>query len=338
MKIPAQLPPVRLPTEYEVPTQRIEDQCIILYGPPGIGKSTFFSDAPDHLFLSTESGLRNLRRREVAVRNWLELLAVYQTLRQQVQAGQCPYRVIILDTADRAYTMAEDYLASAEGAEFVDDKDSANLNFGRGPVRAARIFHDTMQLFKNLRRTFSMVFHSDKRKLREEDEGYKLTPNVPDKVAHLLTALADLILYADYREIVGQDQKVHTQRMIRTVGSPRVVAKDRTERLPPLFEMRKKTGFRDFLALWEKGGAADEGPAEKPAELAPPPSQPPTATVGPVPNDDRLPHLPSASERAAVKLAPARPMAPPRTGPGTQGPPRTAEEAHARVQRAATGR
>lgn len=321
------MPSIALPTEYRDPTPYLEDQCTILYGPPGIGKSSFFLDSPDHLYISTEDGLRNFRRREIRVRNWLELVAVYQTLVAQIKAKTCPYRFLILDTGDRGYLMSEDYLTIADKVPFIDEVAGG---YGKGYSRSGRIFVDLMQQFKLLRKGFSMIFHSEKRKLnpKERDSDLKVVPNVPERVAHQLLAMADMILYADFVSVQDETGRPRSARMIRTVGNEFLVAKDRTNRLPPTFEMLQGRSFRDFMGLWVKGAPVTPPTSEAPS----PPVASTTVTAPPV----STPEAPRAS--AAIgghprpSAAPAAPTPPPPAGNGKPGQaPQTGAEAKARV-------
>ena len=72
---------------------------VVLYGPEGIGKSTFVSQFPDPVFIDTEGGTKRLNvRRLPAPTSW-------QMLTEEVAAaaaGQVDCQTLVLDTADGA--------------------------------------------------------------------------------------------------------------------------------------------------------------------------------------------------------------------------------------------
>ena len=54
---------------------------IVIYGPEGIGKSTFASQFPDPLFIDTEGGTSNLDIRRIKCnKSWNELIAIVKEI------------------------------------------------------------------------------------------------------------------------------------------------------------------------------------------------------------------------------------------------------------------
>ena len=92
-----------------LPTQRSEvddhwfSQKTGVIGPPGIGKSEFFSHGDKTLYIQTEAGLNHLRVMKVPVRSWDDFREVYTQL---LQASPFPYDTIVIDTIDKFVDLA----------------------------------------------------------------------------------------------------------------------------------------------------------------------------------------------------------------------------------------
>ena len=71
-------------------------QRVVVYGPEGIGKSTFASRFPDPLFLDIEDGTGHLDvKRITGINSWSMLLSIVQQVRQEK-----PCKTLVIDTAD----------------------------------------------------------------------------------------------------------------------------------------------------------------------------------------------------------------------------------------------
>jgi hypothetical protein len=82
-------------------------QKICVYGPEGIGKTTFASQAPDPLFIDLENGSLHLNvKRTQRPQNWAALL----TAVAEVQKDPTLCRTLVIDTADWAEQMCIDYI------------------------------------------------------------------------------------------------------------------------------------------------------------------------------------------------------------------------------------
>ena len=72
---------------------------VVLYGPEGIGKSSFAAKFPQPVFIDTEGGTKRLNvARLPAPTSWAMLLDEVS----EVRKGNVPCRTLVIDTADWA--------------------------------------------------------------------------------------------------------------------------------------------------------------------------------------------------------------------------------------------
>lgn len=100
-------------------TAGVQDSPVktVLYGPEGIGKSTFASHFPDPVFIDTEGGTKRLNiKRLPQPTSWAMLLDEVA----EVRRGNIPCGTLVIDTADWAERLAIDAVcakAKVDGLE-----------------------------------------------------------------------------------------------------------------------------------------------------------------------------------------------------------------------------
>ncbi len=82
---------------------------VVLYGPPGSGKTTMGATFPDALFLSAESGLLSIRDRDIdvwTIETWEDLEEAFQFLKTQNHA----YKSVVLDSLTEMQKKLHDHI------------------------------------------------------------------------------------------------------------------------------------------------------------------------------------------------------------------------------------
>lgn len=103
---------------------------VVVYGPPGVGKSTFAAGAPSPIFLALEDGLGTLDVPVLAgptgrITSWPELGEALDVAEQQI------YRTLVIDSI----TSAQDLLFGQVARE-ANEKSIADVPYGKGYPRA----------------------------------------------------------------------------------------------------------------------------------------------------------------------------------------------------------
>lgn len=232
--------------------QRALKCCV--YGPEGIGKSTFASMFPDPLFIDTEGSTSELDvARLPAPTSWQMLLSEVDYVKQNK-----PCKTLVIDTADWAEKLCIKSICDAKHWSGIED-----AGYGKGYVYLAEEFGKLLNSLSDVIDTGINVVitaHAKISKFEQPDEmgSYdRWELKMEKKTSPLLKEWADMVLFANYKTYsvaTGQDGKKHKaqggQRVMHTAHHPCWDAKNRQglpEELPfayssiaYLFETTKK--------------------------------------------------------------------------------------------------
>lgn len=186
--------------KYDITSGKIPHaRKVLVYGPEGVGKSTFASKFPDPLFIDTEGSTRNLNvRRMPNPTSWLMLLDEVTTVAQEKSC-----KTLIIDTLDWAERMCSWDLCQSKGWQGIED-----AGYGKGYTYLAERFG---QLFNRLEDVIQVginvvvTAHAKITKFEQPDEmgtydRWEL--KLEKKTAPMAKEWADMILFANYQTIV----------------------------------------------------------------------------------------------------------------------------------------
>lgn len=183
---------------------------VVIYGPEGIGKSTFASKFPDPVFIDTEGSTKDM---DVAR---FEKASSWQMLTDQIRyvrstPGVC--KTLVIDTADWAEQMCVEDLCARNGKKGIED-----FGYGNGYVYAKEEFGRFLNLLSEVVDAGINVVitaHSQIRKFEQPDElgaydryELKLGKKTQSQTSPLLKEWADMVLFANYKTLaVSVDDK-----------------------------------------------------------------------------------------------------------------------------------
>lgn len=220
----------------------IKPQKVVIYGPEGIGKSTFAAQFPKPLFIDTEGSTSHL---EV---DRLPRPTSWQILRQYIKdlkGDTMGYHTLVIDTADWAERLCEEAICQSNGKVGIED-----FGYGKGYTYVKEEFGRLLDSLSNLidaGMNVVLTAHSIIRKfeLPEETGAYdryelKLGQKAGNQCAALAKEWADMVLFVNYKEIVitTKDNKKKVsggKRVMYTAHNPCWDAKNRhglAEELP----------------------------------------------------------------------------------------------------------
>lgn len=219
----------------------------VLYGPEGIGKTSFAAKAPNPLFIDTEGSTTRLNvRRLPAPQSWAMVLEQVQWVIYNPQVCN----TLVVDTADWAQRLCTDAVCARLKLGGIED-----LGYGKGYSYVYEDFGRLLNLLDQvIDRGINVIVtaHAAMRKFEQPDEmgsydrwELKLNNSQKCSIANMVKEWADMVLFANYETIVVKNENKKGkaqggQRVMYTVHHPCWDAKNRfdlPEKLP--FEYEK---------------------------------------------------------------------------------------------------
>lgn len=214
--------------------KRARAQKVVIYGPEGIGKTTFASQFPGAVFIDTEGSTDNM---DVSR---LDKPSSYTMLKNEiawVKANPTCCKTLIIDTIDWAESLIVDDICALHQKKGIED-----FGYGNGYVyikeELGRFLNSLSELV-DLGINIVLTAHAQIRKFEQPDEmgsydrwELKLGKKTSSQTAPLVKEWADMVLFANYKTIVmttDNKKKKATggQRMLYTQHHPAWDAKNR---------------------------------------------------------------------------------------------------------------
>lgn len=182
----------------------------VLYGPEGIGKSTFAAQFPDPVFIDTEDSTKELDvARFDKPTSWEMLL---QEVRY-VLANQGLCKTLVIDTAD----WAEKLCIKAVCAQY-QKSGIESFDYGKGYTFVYEAFGELLNLLTDAARNgvhVVMTAHAATKRREQPDEfgtydcwGLKLIDSPKCSIANMVKEWADIVLFANFKVmVVAADDK-----------------------------------------------------------------------------------------------------------------------------------
>ena len=281
----------------------------LVYGVPGIGKTTFASKFPAPLFLDIEGSSEQLDNDDIirvdpTPATYRELLSVIDQLQNDPQG----FKTLVIDTADWLEGMIIRQICQDEKISGIE---KYGKGFGKGWVKVCETWAELLDKLDRLRKSKGMnilfVAHSQVKRFEPaDDEAYdRYTLCQKDKTAELLKNWADLVLFAKHDIIVTENESGKTKavsngkRSMYTTFTPCWDAKNR-------FNLPEKLPFAidGIRHIFKTPAVITESIPVPPAESAPAepakPAEPPKPPVDPV--SDLVPPRQNSIDPEQVKL------------------------------------
>lgn len=199
--------------------------------------STFGASAPNAIFVQTEDGLGEINCRKFPLANSIsEVIAELTALRDEPH----DFQTVVIDSADWLERLIFDEVCREFGVRSIEKADGG---YGKGYTHALTHWRKVINLLQELRDKRGMmiilVAHAKVERFEDpENAAYdRYTPRLHKHAASLIAEWVDAVLFANKKFRVakdGNDRAVATpigadggERIIRTVGSPACIAKNR---------------------------------------------------------------------------------------------------------------
>ena len=298
--------------------KRARAQKVVVYGPEGIGKSTFAAQFPETLFIDTEGSTDNM---DVSR---LDKPSSYTMLKNEiawVKANPTVCKTLVIDTIDWAESLVIADVCAQHGKKGIED-----FGWGNGYTytkeEMGRLLNQLGELV-DLGINVVLTAHAQMRKFEQPDEmgsydrwELKLGKKTSSQTAPLVKEWADMVLFANYKTVVmtadnGKKKATGGQRVLYTQHHPAWDAKNR-HGLPEgmTFDYAGIAHIFNQATVQPQPTPQPQPqqPVPEPAPQAPAQEQTPTAEPAPEaqPQAQETPQQPSQAPESLTQPAPER--------------------------------
>lgn len=256
---------------------------VVIYGPEGIGKSTYAAQFPEPVFIDTEGSTKDMDvSRFEKPSSWTMLLEQIRYVK--MNASVC--KTLVIDTADWAEQMCVADLCARYGKKGIED-----FGYGTGYVYAREEFGRFLNSLEEVVEAGIHVVvtaHAHLKKFEQPDElgaydrwELKLGKKTSSQTAPLLKEWADMVLFANYKTwSVAVDDKGNKRK---AQGGARVMYTSHH----PCWDAKNRYGLPDEMDfayagiahIIEAGAVQNQAPPEQ--------KQPKTTQSQPEPEQNR---------------------------------------------------
>lgn len=186
----------------------LKAQKVVIYGPEGIGKSTFASQFPEALFIDTEGSTGNMDVRR------LPKPTSWEMLRQEIDfvISNKPCKTLIIDTVDWAEQLCLESVCTKYGKSGIED-----FGYGNGYVYEKEEFGRFLNRLEDVINTginVVLTAHAQLRKFSQPDEigeydrwELKLGKKTNSQISPLVKEWADAVLFVNYKTFAVSTDK-----------------------------------------------------------------------------------------------------------------------------------
>ena len=221
----------------------------VLYGPEGIGKSTFASHFPDPVFIDTEGGTKRLDvKRLPQPTSWAMLLDEVA----EVRRGNIPCSTLVLDTADWAERLAIEAVCAKAKVDGLE-----GFGYGKGYTYLKEEFGkllDALEEVLNTGHNVLILAHAAITKFEQPDAAGsydRWTMKTTKQVEPLIREWCDMLLFVNYQTVVEKSSSAPNAKN-KVTGGRRVMYTTHH----PCWDAKTRFGLPDEMPFDYAGIAA----------------------------------------------------------------------------------
>lgn len=229
---------------------------VVIYGPEGIGKTTFAAQFPDPVFIDTEGSTNDYDvARFPAPSSWQMLMDEVREVKSN--PGMC--RTLIIDTADWAEHLCEKHVCQHGQVQSIE-----GFGYGKGYTYLREEFGRLLnELTDVVGAGINVVLtaHAQMRKFEQPDEmgAYdRWEMKLSKQVAPIVKEWANMILFCNYKTFAVKDKN---SNKAKAQGGQRVMYTTHH----PCWDAKNRYGLPEILPLDYEGirGVIESGPADQ---------------------------------------------------------------------------
>lgn len=219
-------------------SRNLRGKYIMLYGLPGVGKTSLAAQFEQVLIAGFEMGTNALNNIYVQpVKTWQDWKTMVSQLSRKPELQE-KFHAIAIDTVDEAWNLCVKWVCTQNGVDSLGD-----LAWGKGYDIAKKEFQQT---FRDLTYSgYGLIFtsHSTEKVFKNEknEEYTQIVPALPNRPFDIINKMVDIIAYI--REIsIGDSDTPERKRFmfLRDTVGDRFLAKSRYRYIVPRIELDYK--------------------------------------------------------------------------------------------------
>lgn len=181
-------------------------QKVVIYGPEGIGKTTFASHFPKPIFIDTEGSTKHLDvSRLPDPDNWNLLMDEVRHIKENGKKAEVRKlcSTLVIDTADWAEQMCNQYVCDKYKKKGIED-----FGYGKGYIYSSEEFRKLLNMLDDvidMGINVVLTAHAKMRKFEQPDElgAYdRWEMKLGKQAGPMLKEWADMVLFANYKTYV----------------------------------------------------------------------------------------------------------------------------------------
>lgn len=226
-----------LPTEPKKSCMDFFRYASLIYGRPGIGKTTWAASFPESLLLSCERVSKGIEcfdfnAENGGVKNW----DVFRQAVDLLEASPTQFATVIIDTIDAAYLHCLTWVCAKMGIAHPQDE-----GYGKGWDAVRKEFTETMDRLWATGRGIVFISHAKEIQITSHsgEEFSRIQPTMSGQAYSFIKAKTDFVLYCEYY----RDAEGNPMRVLITSGDDIVDAKSAGD-LPRFLPFTKGDGVQ----------------------------------------------------------------------------------------------
>ncbi len=278
-------------------TRQAKALKVVVYGPEGIGKTTFANNFPQPVYIDTEGSTNFIDGQKLPdPTSWTMLLEELEYLKRTSSIA----RTIVIDTMDWAENLAKQHLMAKNNWDGIDAS-SYGTRYVALADEIGKLLNKLSELVE-LNYNVVLLAHSETKKHELPDElgafdRYVLKLERRD--ASLVKEWADMILFANFKTTVITDSKTNSKK---ATGGQRVMYTTHK----PTWDAKNRLGLADELPFDYEQIRVQLEQAMPQAEPVPQvqPAQQPTVQQAPPVQQEQVPLPEEPPQQQEVQQAP----------------------------------
>lgn len=244
----------------------LKGKGLLIYGAPGVGKTTFAASFDKALIMGFELGYLALNNvTAVPIKTWKDWKDYVKQLVKN-EALKDKFFTITIDTVEEAYKLCEKFICNKYGVESIKEV----AGYGQG---YAILDDEFITPFRDLAYAgYGIIFISHETdKVYKDDQGKEysmIVPSLPKRPEALINKMVDMIGYIRNVSTFNDKNEIEQKRMLYFRGDDRFLAKSRFKYIEPKIELTYEAYLKALYDAIDKEIEVSGGEANDEMDLA----------------------------------------------------------------------